>query len=69
VPRDNRGRIQKSDQPKVCGNLARDPSTQPLHPEAVDVRRLLDKANQENQRIDVGLAKVNETLETEAKKP
>jgi len=69
VPRDNRGRIQKSDQPKVCGDLARDPSAHPTHPEAVDVRRLLDKASAKNQRIDVGLAKVNETIETEAESP
>jgi hypothetical protein len=69
VPRDSRGRIQKSSQPKVCGNLVRDLSAYPEHPEAVDVRRLLDKASEKNQRIDVGLSDVGEKLETEAEKP
>jgi hypothetical protein len=69
VPRDRRGRIQKSNQPKVCGNLARDLSGYPEHPEAVDVRGLLDKASERKQRIDVGLTDVGETIETEAKKP
>jgi hypothetical protein len=69
VPRDKRGRIQKSSQPKVCGNLARDLSDRPDHPEAVDVRGLLDKATEKNQRIDMGLADVGEKIETEAEKP
>ena len=69
VPRDNRGRIQKSSQPKVCGHLGRDLSAYPEHPEAVDVRGLLDKASEKKHRIDVGLVDVGETIETEAEKP
>lgn len=69
VPRDSRGRIQKSSQPKVCGNLARDLSGYPAHPEAVDVSALLHKASEKNQRIDVGLADVGQTIETENAKP
>jgi hypothetical protein len=69
VPRDARGRIQKSDQPKVCGNLARDLSAYPDHPDAVNVPALLDKASEKNHRIDEGLAGVSETIATEAVKP
>jgi hypothetical protein len=64
VPRDSRGRIQTGE-PKLCGTPLRDPSKHPEHPEAVDVRQLLDKAHSKRHRIDVGLAEVDEEMASE----
>jgi hypothetical protein len=65
VPRDARGRIQKSSEPKICGNVGLDEKEHPDHPDGVNVRKLLDKASERKQRIDVGLADVQSKVEAE----
>jgi hypothetical protein len=64
VPRDTRGRIQTSGEPKVCGDLERDLSSHPEHPDAVNVRAVLDIASEKNHRIDVGLKGVASKVES-----
>lgn len=64
VPRDARGRIQTGE-PALCGTPGSDPSKHPEHPEAIDVRQLLDRAHSRRHRIDVGLAEVGTKMDTE----
>lgn len=65
VPRDARGRIQTSSEPKICGNIGLGERAVPEHPEGVNVPKLLDKVNEKKQRIDVGLADVQSRVEAE----
>ena len=64
VPRDARGRIQTSSEPKICGNVGLE-RERPEHPEGVNVRKLLDKAGETRRRIDTGLADVQSKVEAE----
>ena len=63
VPRDNRGRVQTSSEPAVCGNAELELASHPEHPEGADVRKLLEKASEKSHRIDSELRSV-ETSET-----
>jgi len=66
VPRDARGRIETSSEPKLCGNdPSRESSPHPEHPDAVNVRRLLDIATEKNHRIELGLKDVAAKVEPE----
>ena len=65
VPRDARGRIQTTSEPKICGNVGLGERAVPEHPEGVNVPKLLDKASEKRRRIDTGLADLEAKVEAE----
>jgi hypothetical protein len=65
VPRDTRGRIQTTSEPKICGNVGMGERSVREHPEGVNVPKLLAKATEKRRRIDTGLADVEAKVEAE----